>query len=145
MAHLDEAAHQLSRSGTTLYAVLELKKGASPEDIKKAYRKLALKYHPDKNPGDAQAAEIFKEINTAHSILSDPKKRKIYDRHGSLGIYIYDHFGEEGVTRWSSCALCSPAAAAVAAAASAAERLSHHLRRLPEDTSRMYRISLPGQ
>nr|XP_035946213.1 dnaJ homolog subfamily C member 5G isoform X1 [Halichoerus grypus]XP_035946215.1 dnaJ homolog subfamily C member 5G isoform X1 [Halichoerus grypus]XP_035946216.1 dnaJ homolog subfamily C member 5G isoform X1 [Halichoerus grypus] len=106
MAHLDEAARQLSRSGTTLYAVLELKKGASPEDIKKAYRKLALKYHPDKNPGDAQAAEIFKEINTAHSILSDPKKRKIYDRHGSLGIYIYDHFGEEGVMYYFTMNSC---------------------------------------
>nr|KAF6446464.1 DnaJ heat shock protein family (Hsp40) member C5 gamma [Rousettus aegyptiacus] len=113
MSHLDEAARRLSKEGTTLYAVLELKKDASPEDIKKSYshypfspyppfgyclgRKLALKYHPDKNPGDAQAAEIFKEINTAHSILSDPKKRKIYNQHGSLGIYIYDHFGEEGV------------------------------------------------
>nr|XP_025839721.1 LOW QUALITY PROTEIN: dnaJ homolog subfamily C member 5G [Vulpes vulpes] len=123
MSHLDEAARQLSKSGTTLYAVLELKKGASPEDIKKAYshsptisphppfgyclgRKLALKYHPDKNPGDAQAAEIFKEINTAHSILSDPKKRKIYDRHGSLGIYIYDHFGEEGVTYYFTMNSC---------------------------------------
>ncbi|XP_026889226.2 dnaJ homolog subfamily C member 5G isoform X1 [Acinonyx jubatus] len=134
MAHLDEAAHRLSKSGTTLYAVLELKKGASPEDIKKAYRpvpvvhpalppqpfpshplppfayclgrNLALKYHPDKNPGDAQATEIFKEINTAHSILSDPKKRKIFDRHGSLGIYIYDHFGEEGVTYYFTLNSC---------------------------------------
>ncbi|XP_047709354.1 dnaJ homolog subfamily C member 5G isoform X2 [Prionailurus viverrinus] len=106
MAHLDEAAHRLSKSGTTLYAVLELKKGASPEDIKKTYRNLALKYHPDKNPGDAQATEIFKEINTAHSILSDPKKRKIYDRHGSLGIYIYDHFGEEGVTYYFTLNSC---------------------------------------
>ncbi|XP_012582862.1 PREDICTED: dnaJ homolog subfamily C member 5G, partial [Condylura cristata] len=97
MSHLDEAAQQLSKKGKTLYALLELKKGASPEDIKKAYRRLALKYHPDKNPGDAQAAEIFKEINTAHSILSDPKKKKIYDQHGSLGIYIYEHFGEDGV------------------------------------------------
>ncbi|XP_077912230.1 dnaJ homolog subfamily C member 5G isoform X1 [Halichoerus grypus] len=69
-------------------------------------RKLALKYHPDKNPGDAQAAEIFKEINTAHSILSDPKKRKIYDRHGSLGIYIYDHFGEEGVMYYFTMNSC---------------------------------------
>ncbi|XP_014448580.1 dnaJ homolog subfamily C member 5G [Tupaia chinensis] len=97
MTHVDEAARRLSKSGTSLYAVLELKKGASPEDVKKSYRRLALKYHPDKNPGDAQAAEIFKEINTAHSVLSDPKKRRIYDRHGSLGIYLYDHFGEEGV------------------------------------------------
>ncbi|XP_023566816.1 dnaJ homolog subfamily C member 5G [Octodon degus] len=97
MSHVDEAARRLSKSGTTLYAVLELKKGASPEDIKKSYRKLALQYHPDKNPGDAQAAEIFKEINTAHAILSDPKKRAIYDKHGSFGIYLYDHFGEDGV------------------------------------------------
>ncbi|XP_010838930.1 PREDICTED: dnaJ homolog subfamily C member 5G [Bison bison bison] len=106
MAHVDEAARQLSKSGSTLYAVLELKKGASPEDVKKAYRRLALKYHPDKNPGDAQAAEIFKEINTAHAVLSDPKKRKIYDRHGSLGIYIYDHFGEEGVTYYFTMNSC---------------------------------------
>ena len=65
-----------------------------------------MKYHPDKNPGDAQAAEIFKEINTAHAVLSDPKKRKIYDRHGSLGIYIYDHFGEEGVTYYFTMNSC---------------------------------------
>ncbi|KAK2092218.1 hypothetical protein P7K49_028746 [Saguinus oedipus] len=96
MSTVNQTARPLSKSGTSLYAVLELKKGASPEDIKKSYRKLALRYHPDKNPGDAQAAEIFKEINTAHAILSDSKKRKIYDRHGSLGIYLYDHFGEEG-------------------------------------------------
>ncbi|KAM5291773.1 dnaJ homolog subfamily C member 5G [Ctenodactylus gundi] len=97
MSHVDEAARRLSKSGTNLYAVLELKKGASPEDVKKSYRKLALKYHPDKNPGNPHAAEIFKEINTAHAVLSDPKKRKVYDQHGSLGIYIYDHFGEDGV------------------------------------------------
>uniref|UniRef100_A0A8C0HZR3 DnaJ heat shock protein family (Hsp40) member C5 gamma n=1 Tax=Balaenoptera musculus TaxID=9771 RepID=A0A8C0HZR3_BALMU len=120
MAHVDQAARRLSKTGSTLYAVLELKKGASPEDIKKAYshsssshppgyclgRRLALKYHPDKNPGDPQAAEIFKEINTAHSVLSDPKKRQIYDRRGSLGIYIYDHFGEEGVTYYFTLNSC---------------------------------------
>ncbi|XP_061066849.1 dnaJ homolog subfamily C member 5G [Eubalaena glacialis] len=106
MAHVDEAARRLSKTGSTLYAVLELKKGASPEDVKKAYRRLALKYHPDKNPGDPQAAEVFKEINTAHSVLSDPKKRQIYDRHGSLGIYIYDHFGEEGVTYYFTLNSC---------------------------------------
>ncbi|XP_030863969.3 dnaJ homolog subfamily C member 5G isoform X5 [Gorilla gorilla gorilla] len=97
MSTVKEAAHRLSKSKMSLYAVLDLKKGASPEDIKKSYRKLALRYHPDKNPGNAQAAEIFKEINAAHAILSDSKKRKIYDQHGSLGIYLYDHFGEEGV------------------------------------------------
>nr|XP_020010562.1 dnaJ homolog subfamily C member 5G [Castor canadensis] len=98
MSCVDKDTHRLSNSGTTLYTVLELKKGASPEDIKKAYRRLALQYHPDKNPGNPQAAEFFKEINAAHSVLSDSKKRKIYDQHGSLGIYVYDNFGEEGVT-----------------------------------------------
>uniref|UniRef100_A0A8C9QN51 DnaJ heat shock protein family (Hsp40) member C5 gamma n=1 Tax=Spermophilus dauricus TaxID=99837 RepID=A0A8C9QN51_SPEDA len=106
MAHVDEAARRLSQTGTSLYAVLELKKGASPEEIKKAYRRLALQYHPDKNPGNPQAAEVFKEINTAHAILSDPKKRKIYDKHGSLGIYLYDHYGEEGVTYYFTLNSC---------------------------------------
>ncbi|NP_001334253.1 dnaJ homolog subfamily C member 5G isoform 2 [Mus musculus] len=92
-----DATQRLSRTGKSLYAVLELKKGAETADIKKAYRKLALQYHPDKNPDNPLAAEIFKEINTAHAILTDPTKKKIYDRHGSLGLYLYDHFGEEGV------------------------------------------------
>ncbi|XP_066228507.1 dnaJ homolog subfamily C member 5G [Saccopteryx leptura] len=106
MSHVEEATRRLSKTGTTLYAVLELKKGASPEDIKKAYRRLALQYHPDKNPRNAQATEIFKEINTAHAILSDPKKRKIYDQHGSLGIYLYDNFGEEGVRYYFTLNSC---------------------------------------
>ncbi|XP_062064807.1 dnaJ homolog subfamily C member 5G [Lepus europaeus] len=106
MAHVDEAARRLSKRGSTLYAVLELKKGAPAEDVKKAYRRLALQYHPDKNPGNPQAAEIFKEINTAHSVLSDPKKRKIYDQHGSFGIYLYDHFGEEGVRYYYTVNSC---------------------------------------
>nr|XP_012643710.1 dnaJ homolog subfamily C member 5G isoform X2 [Microcebus murinus] len=67
---------------------------------------LALKYHPDKNPGNPQAAEIFKEINQAHAILGDPKKRKIYDQHGSLGIYLYDHYGEEGVRYYFTLNSC---------------------------------------
>uniref|UniRef100_A0A8C8YQK5 DnaJ heat shock protein family (Hsp40) member C5 gamma n=1 Tax=Prolemur simus TaxID=1328070 RepID=A0A8C8YQK5_PROSS len=106
MSQVEEAARRLSKSGRSLYAVLELKKGASPEDVKRAYRSLALKYHPDKNPGNPQAAEIFKEINTAHAILSDPKKRKIYDQHGSLGIYLYDHYGEEGVRYYFTMNSC---------------------------------------
>lgn len=188
MPQRDDTPRRLSKTGTSLYAVLELKKGARPEEVKKAYRfrplpfiqpwhfpsipllqqtfffffkilrnfylgakeghpffscdlvsilctshvthasskdptlpflltlpsgslptpptlsfgyrlgrKLALQYHPDKNPGDTQAAEFFKEINTAHAVLSDPTKKKIYDQHGSLGIYLFDHFGEEGV------------------------------------------------
>ena len=62
------------------YKVLGVGKGASDEEIKKAYRKLARKYHPDRNPGDKQAEERFKEISQAHDVLSDTEKRKAYDR-----------------------------------------------------------------
>src|SRR6201995_311648 len=62
------------------YKVLGVGKGASDEEIKKAYRKLARQYHPDRNPGDKKAEERFKEISQAHDVLSDPDKRKAYDR-----------------------------------------------------------------
>lgn len=65
------------------YAALDLPKGASPEEIKKAYRKSALKYHPDRNPGDKEAEKRFKEISEAYEILSDDKKRQIYDQYGA--------------------------------------------------------------
>jgi molecular chaperone DnaJ len=64
------------------YALLGVKKTASPDDIRKAFRKLARKYHPDVNPGDKKAEEKFKEISEANDILSDEKKRKIYDQFG---------------------------------------------------------------
>lgn len=64
------------------YKVLGVDKNASQEDIKKAYRKLAVKYHPDKNVGDKQAEEQFKLINEANEVLSDPEKRKKYDQLG---------------------------------------------------------------
>ncbi|HYY68273.1 MAG TPA: J domain-containing protein [Terriglobales bacterium] len=64
------------------YGVLGVKKNASTEEIRKAYRKLARKYHPDVNPGDKSAEEKFKQISEAHDVLSDPKKRKIYDQVG---------------------------------------------------------------
>jgi curved DNA-binding protein len=65
------------------YQILGLNKSASQEDIKKAYRKLARKYHPDVNPEDKAAGEKFREINEAHEVLSDPEKRKKYDQFGS--------------------------------------------------------------
>ncbi|XP_026858269.1 dnaJ (Hsp40) homolog, subfamily C, member 5 gamma b isoform X2 [Electrophorus electricus] len=88
---------KISTTGDSLYKTLGLEKGASAEDIKKAYRKLALRYHPDKNPDNPQAAEKFKEINNANSILNDENKRQIYDQYGSMGLYVADQFGEESV------------------------------------------------
>ena len=67
------------------YEVLGVAKTATADEIKKAYRKLALKYHPDKNPGDKAAEEKFKEISEAYAVLSDAEKRKQYDTFGSTG------------------------------------------------------------
>jgi molecular chaperone DnaJ len=64
------------------YEVLGVGKGASQEEIKKAYRKLARQYHPDRNPGDAQAEERFKEVQAAYDLVGDPDKRKQFDRGG---------------------------------------------------------------
>lgn len=68
------------------YEVLGLQKGASEEEVKKAFRKMAMKYHPDRNPGDKEAEEKFKEVNEAYSILSDPDKKDKYDRFGFAGV-----------------------------------------------------------
>src|SRR6184192_99145 len=65
------------------YKALGVPKNATPDEIKKAYRKLARQYHPDRNPGDKRAEERFKEISQAHDVLSDAEKRKQYDRGGS--------------------------------------------------------------
>jgi molecular chaperone DnaJ len=64
------------------YEVLAVERTAGPDEIKKAYRMLAIKYHPDKNPGDKSAEEKFKELGEAYDILSDPQKRPLYDQHG---------------------------------------------------------------
>lgn len=64
------------------YSTLEIPRSASVEEIKKAYRKLALKFHPDKNPGNRQAEDRFKEVTEAYEVLRDPKKRQMYDQFG---------------------------------------------------------------
>lgn len=78
------------------YEVLGLEKGASEEDIKKAFRKLAIKYHPDKNRGNKEAEEKFKEINEAYQVLSDPEKKANYDRFGTADFNGQGGFGDFG-------------------------------------------------
>lgn len=69
-------------------------------------RKLALRYHPDKNPDNPEAAEKFKEINNANSILNDENKRKIYDEYGSMGLYAAEQLGEEGAKYYFLMSKC---------------------------------------
>ena len=89
------------------YEILEISRTATPEEIKKAYRKMAIKYHPDKNPNDPTAENKFKEAAEAYEILSDPEKKQRYDRYGHDGIKgmpggdfhmnmddIFSHFGD---------------------------------------------------
>ncbi|HVO74252.1 MAG TPA: J domain-containing protein [Ignavibacteriaceae bacterium] len=78
------------------YKILEISKDASTEDIKKAYRRLAKKYHPDKNPNDKKAEEKFKQISEAYEVLKDPEKRKKYDQLGSN----WKQYKAAGGTEW---------------------------------------------
>ncbi|WP_156509116.1 DnaJ domain-containing protein, partial [Oleiphilus sp. HI0132] len=68
------------------YEVLGIERSADAKEVKKAYRRLAMKYHPDRNPDDAQAEEKFKEATEAYEILSDEQKRGAYDQYGHAGV-----------------------------------------------------------
>lgn len=76
----------MAESKRDYYEVLGIQKGASEEEIKRAYKKMARKYHPDMNPGDKNAEEKFKEVNEANEVLSDPEKKARYDQFGFAGV-----------------------------------------------------------
>lgn len=80
------------------YEVLGVDKNVSPEDLKKAYRKLALKYHPDRNPGDKEAEEKFKEAAEAYDVLSNPDKKARYDQFGHAGLDGAGGYGAQGMS-----------------------------------------------
>ena len=86
------------------YQVLGISRNASADEIRKAYRKLAMQYHPDRNAGDAQAEERFKEINEAYQVLNDPQKRAHYDRVGSAYSNWQQRGGGQGGFDWGQWA-----------------------------------------
>jgi curved DNA-binding protein len=84
-------------ANTDYYKALGVGKNSSPDEIKKAFRKLAVKYHPDRNPDNKAAEDKFKEINEAYAVLSDPKKKEEYDTYGSSGFH--KQYSQEDIFR----------------------------------------------
>ena len=78
------------------YRTLGVKRGASSDDIRKAYRRLARKHHPDVNPGDKASEERFRDVQEAYDVLSDDSKRQLYDRHGYYSPSGYPNAGRGG-------------------------------------------------
>lgn len=76
----------MANSARDYYSILGVPRDATPEDIKKSYRQVAMQYHPDRNPGDKDAEERFKEAAEAYEVLRDPEKRRLYDRYGKEGV-----------------------------------------------------------
>ena len=95
------------------YGVLGIKKTATADEIRKAFRKLARKYHPDVNPGDKKAEEKFKELSEANDVLSDDKKRKVYDQLGFYSDNI-DPAAAEAAARGGGAVSFSPPQPAIA-------------------------------
>lgn len=87
-------------SNKDYYKILGVNKNASAEEIKKAYKKLAFKHHPDKNPGDTKAEEMFKDVSEAYAVLSDKDKKAQYDRFGSAGFH--KRYSQEDIFRGSN-------------------------------------------
>ena len=105
------------------YEVLEVTKTATVEEIKKAYRKKAIQYHPDKNPGDKEAEEKFKEAAEAYDVLSNPDKRSRYDQFGHAGVSGAAGRSVVSVAKeclWMISSPCSVTSSEVAAVVSAA-------------------------
>lgn len=76
----------LSKAGRNFYKILGVQRSATQKEIKKAYKALSLKFHPDKNPGNAEAREKYQEINDAYEALGNEEKRRKYDWHGEEGL-----------------------------------------------------------
>ncbi len=83
----------MSQKKQDYYEVLEISNNANDADIKKAYRRMAMKYHPDRNPGDKSAEDKFKTVQQAYEVLSDPQKRKVYDNYGHAGVDASSGYG----------------------------------------------------
>lgn len=96
----------MAASGECPYAVLGLEKDCTQEDIKRAYKRMALQYHPDKNQNSPEATEKFQQINYANSVLSDETKKSIYDKYGFVGLRMADQIGEDNVKTYMLLSSC---------------------------------------